>query len=103
MAVRSIRRQAVNPGAYSGTADAAPIFVDSDTNILGIIPAGSGTTVVDVVDVSSTQTLTNKTLTSPTISGPVFSGTSEIADDARLTLGDDNDQVLVNRSATNAA
>lgn len=60
------RRATVPPGA--ATANVAPIYVDSDDNILKIIPAGSGTTEVQQVDVSSVQTLTNKTLTSPTIS-----------------------------------
>ena len=69
MAIRNIRRQATNPLAAPGTPDSAPIYVDSDDNILKIIPAGSGTTEVQVIDASSTQTLTNKTLTNPAISG----------------------------------
>lgn len=69
MAIRSIRRQATNPGAYVGTANAAPIYVDSDDNIAKMIPAGSGSTEVQLIDASSTQTLTNKTLTAPTITG----------------------------------
>lgn len=72
MAIRSIRRQSANPGGYPGTANAAPIYVDSDDNIMKIIPAGSGTTEVEVVDASSTQTLTNKTLTSPTLNTPTL-------------------------------
>lgn len=58
------------PGAGVGKATAAPIYVDSDDNILKIIPGGAAsTTEVQVVDASSAQTLTNKTLTSPTITG----------------------------------
>lgn len=74
MSIRSIRRQSTNPGGYSGTANAAPIYVDSDDNKLKMIPAGSGTTEVEVADVSSSQTFTNKTLTSPTITTPTVTG-----------------------------
>lgn len=74
MAIRSIRRQATNPGAYVATPNSAPIYVDSDDNILKVIPAGSGSTEVQVVDASSAQTLTNKILTAPTITSPVISG-----------------------------
>jgi len=72
MAIRNIRRQATLPGVSSAVS--APIYVDSDDNILKMVPAGTGTTEVQVVDASSSQTLTNKTLTSPTISGGTFSG-----------------------------
>jgi len=74
MAIRNIRRQATNPGGYKGEVNSAPIYVDSDDNILKIIPAGSGTTEVEVVDASSAQTLTNKTLTAPTQASPVITG-----------------------------
>lgn len=69
MAIRSIRRQATNPLGAAGTPNTAPIYVDSDDNKLKMIPAGSGTTEVEVVDASTAQTLTNKTLTSPVITG----------------------------------
>lgn len=62
MSVRNLRRQASRPGAYSGTVNAAPIYVDSDDNIVKVIPAGSGTTEVQLIDASSAQTLTNKTI-----------------------------------------
>lgn len=65
--IRSIRRGTVRVG--SATDASAPIYVDKDDNILKFVPAGGGTTEVQIVDVSSTQTLTNKTLTSPTITG----------------------------------
>jgi hypothetical protein len=61
----------------SASPAVAPIYVDSDDNKLKMIPAGSGTTEVEVVDASSSQTLTNKTLTAPTINGqvrPVIAG-----------------------------
>lgn len=79
MAIRNIRRQATNPLAAPGTPTSAPIYVDSDDNILKIIPAGSGTTEVQVVDASSTQTLTNKTFTSPTITNPAITGVAPVA------------------------
>ena len=63
MAIRNIRRQATNPLGAAGTPTVVPIYVDSDDNILKMIPAGSGTTEVEIVDVSSTQSLTNKTIT----------------------------------------
>lgn len=85
MAIRSIRRQATNPLAAPGTTATAPIYVDSDDNKLKMIPAGSGTTEIDIVDVSSTQTLTNKTLTSPTITAPITT-TALVAGGATLTL-----------------
>jgi len=78
MAIRNIRRQATNPLAAPGLPNFAPIYVDSDDNILKIIPAGSGTTEVQIADASSTQTLTNKTLTSPTITSPTITGTTSL-------------------------
>lgn len=85
MAIRNIRRQATNPLAAAGQTNFAPIYVDSDDNILKIIPAGSGTTEVQIVDASSAQTLTTKTLTSPTITGATISGT--INSDYKVTAG----------------
>lgn len=98
MAIRNIRRQATNPGAIAGTPNAAPIYVDSDDNILKIIPAGSGTTEVQVIDATSTQTISGaKTFTgNVTLTDVTF----EIGDNDLLTLGDDNDTVLVHKSAT---
>jgi hypothetical protein len=54
-----------------GFASAAncPIYLDSDDNILKVIPAGTGTTEVQIIDASSVQTLTGKTLTAPVITG----------------------------------
>lgn len=79
MAIRNIRRQATNPLAAPGTPTTAPIYVDSDDNKLKMIPAGSGTTEVEVIDASSAQTLTNKTLTSPVITGAATSGVVQSA------------------------
>ena len=86
MAIRNIRRQATNPLAAPGTPTSAPIYVDSDDNILKMIPAGSGTTEVQVVDASSTQTLTNKTLTSPAITNPAITGITPVAFTSGTTL-----------------
>lgn len=102
MAIRNIRRQATNPLAAPGTPNSAPIYVDSDDNILKIIPAGSGTTEVQVVDASSTQTLTNKTLTAPTITNPTISGTTPVSvTGATVTLGATNvgRTTVINRAA----
>lgn len=70
MSVRGITRNATVRG--SATETNAPIYVDDDDNILKYIPAGTGTTEVQIVDASATQTLTNKTLTSPTITTPTI-------------------------------
>ena len=83
MPARSFRRGAAVNG-YA-TPSNVPLYVDSDDNILKFIPAGSGTTEVQVVDASATQTLTNKTLTAPTITAPVISGATTIATGAILT------------------
>ena len=72
--IRSLRRGSVAQGYASATS--APVYIDADDNILKVIPAGSGTTEVQLVDASSTQTLTAKTLTAPAISAPVLSGTA---------------------------
>jgi hypothetical protein len=73
MATKSIQRgpdvATVNTGSHAG------IGVDSDDDKLYFNSAG---TVKAVVDVSSTQTLTNKTLTSPVITGATGAGLSEV-------------------------
>lgn len=68
MAARGISRSKTVIGTATPTH--APIYVDSDDNKLKFIPAGSGTTEVEIVDASSAQTLTNKTLTSPSVIEP---------------------------------
>lgn len=62
MAIRNIRRQATNPLGAAGTPTSAPIYVDSDDNKLKMIPAGSGTTEVELIDASSVQVLQNKSV-----------------------------------------
>jgi len=69
--IRSITRSATAKGAAS--AGSVPVYVDADDNILKMIPAGSGSTEVQVVDASSAQTLTNKTLTAPVVTSAAFS------------------------------
>lgn len=70
--IRSLYRGPTAKGVAS--AASAPIYVDSDDNIIKFVPAGSGTTEVQFLDASSVQTLTNKTLTSPTLNTPVING-----------------------------
>lgn len=72
MPAANITRRATVKG--TAIPSSAPIYVDSDDNKLKFIPAGSGSTEVEIVDASSTQTLTNKTLTSPTITGATVNG-----------------------------
>lgn len=48
--------------------------VAAGTNISSL-PAGTTRNGIDIVDVSSTQTLTNKTLSSPSLSSPSMTGT----------------------------
>lgn len=72
MSVRGLHRGATVKGYATPTN--APVYIDSDDNIAKFIPAGSGSTEVQLVDASSAQTLTNKTLTSPTINTPTISG-----------------------------
>lgn len=67
--IRSITRSKTVKGF--ATDGSAPIYVDSDDNILKYIPAGAGSTEVQVVDASATQTLTNKTVSGGTITGAV--------------------------------
>ena len=95
--IRSLHR---NP-TVKGTASfaSAPIYVDSDDNILKVIPAGSGTTEVQVVDASSTQTLTNKTLTSPTLTTPGVAVITDTAATNRIILNSAA-KTIVDGSAT---
>ena len=82
--VRSLRRGPTLIGVGGSTT--APIYVDSDDNIAKFVPAGSGTTEVQLADVSSTQTFTNKTLTSPTLTTPVITGDVNASGSATPTL-----------------
>ena len=85
MPARNIRRGATISGYANATN--VPIYVDSDDNKLKMIPAGSGTTEVDIADVSSTQTFTNKTLTSPTITAPTITGAAIQTGPALIAAG----------------
>lgn len=77
------RRAALAPNDIS-LANANAIFVDSDDDQLKFTTGTSGTTTVDLVTESQTQTLTNKTLTAPTLSGTV-AGTYTIGGTPTLT------------------
>jgi hypothetical protein len=72
MPIHNLSRRATVLGSAIPTS--APIYVDSDDNIVKVIPAGSGTTEVQLIDASSAQTLTNKILTAPTQASPVITG-----------------------------
>jgi hypothetical protein len=61
MSVHGIARRANING--QGTPTTAPIRVDTVTNTPFYCGAGTGTTEKEIVDVSSTQTLTNKSIT----------------------------------------
>lgn len=76
MPERGIYRGAAARGYATPTN--APFRVDSATNTPKYIPAGSGSTEVEIADVSSAQTFTNKTLTAPAISAPVITGVPNI-------------------------
>lgn len=67
MANRYIRRGAALTPGQSGTAAASPIYVNSSDSKIKFVPAATGTTEVEVIDASSTQTLSGKTLTAPVI------------------------------------
>jgi len=71
----------------------APIYVDSDDNILKMIPAGSGTTEVQIVDETSTQTISgDKTFTGTVVMSGAVTKT-EFADGTAalpsITFSDD--------------
>lgn len=100
MAIRNIRRQATNPLAAPGQPNSAPIYVDSDDNILKMIPAGSGTTEVQVVDASSVQTLTNKTLSAPTINGHTGLNNAEVVSATNVIAGAESGSTFYLNSAT---
>ena len=75
MPTRFIQRRASLAPNDVSLSNANAIFVDSDDDQLKFTTGASGTTTVDVVTESQTQTLTNKTLTSPVIaSAPVAAG-----------------------------
>lgn len=98
MPTRYIKRSAALDGGQASSAVANAVFIDSDDDQLKFTTGASGTTTVDVVTESQTQTLTNKTLTSPIVGGDLG-----VNDDVSLELGTDDDSVLRHKSATNVA
>lgn len=86
MATAYLRRGATLIPGQSGKADASPIYVDSDTSTVKVVPGSTGTTEKELVDTSTAQSLTNKTLgagtvlptsqaiTTPTITGGSLTG-----------------------------
>ena len=94
------RRSALDQGGTS-KQNSNPVFVDSDNDLLTWGTGTSGTSVAVAVDTTSAQTISGaKTFTGNVVLTDI---SLEIGDDDRLTLGDDNDIVLVERSATNTA
>ncbi len=63
MPTRHIRRGTALQALGPALPGVAPIYVDSDDNILKFVPAGSGNTEVQLIDASSVQTMTGKTIT----------------------------------------
>jgi len=91
MSTRNISRRSAIQGYANSTN--APIYVDSDDNILKMIPAGSGTTEVELVDGTSTQTISgNKTFTGTVVMSGAVTKT-EFADGTvslpSMTFSDD--------------
>lgn len=85
MSARGIARYATVKGVATPTN--APIYIDSDDNIVKVVPAGSGTTEVQIVDASSAQTLTNKTFTAPTITDALLNlPVAEFVGDGAVTV-----------------
>lgn len=95
------RRATVPPGP--AVPHAAPIYVDSDDNILKYIPAGSGTTEVQVLDASATQTLTNKTLTSPVVNTPTVKDLTEVVAATNVITAAETGSVFFLNAATEFA
>ena len=87
MPTRFIQRRAALAPNDTSRGNANAIFIDSDDDQLKFTTGSSGTTTVDVVTESQTQTLTNKTLTAPTITAPVISGAATVAAGATLAQG----------------
>lgn len=97
-----VRRETVDP-ATPAPPNAAPIYVDSDDNILKMIPAGSGTTEVQVVDASSAQTLTNKTLTAPILGAASATSLALTALTNQMVLGTTPNLLTVSSPAPSGA
>lgn len=84
MPTRSIMRRPTLLGV-NAQVGYAPIYVDSDDNKLKMIPAGTGSTEVEVVDASSAQTLTNKTINGATGTGQVITKSCLLTENGAAT------------------
>lgn len=98
MPVRGISRSDTINGDATGSN--APIYVDSDDNKLKMIPAGSGTTEVELIDASTVQTLTNKTLTNPVINGALGTQLSEVVAATNVITAAESGSTFFLNSAT---
>ena len=78
MPTRFIQRRASLAPNDVSLANANAIFVDSDDDQLKFTTGASGTTTVDIVTESQTQTLTNKTLTNPLVTNAIIAGGSAL-------------------------
>jgi hypothetical protein len=87
MATRFIeRKSALGPGDEQ-KPNANSIFVDSDTDTAKFGTGASGTTTKEVVDTTSTQTLTNKTLTAAALGAALLNlPVAEFVADGALTV-----------------
>ncbi len=77
MSVRGLYRGASAKGVATPTN--APIRIDSSSNTPKYIPAGSGSTEIEIADVSTAQTFTNKTFTGGSHSAPIITGRAVVA------------------------
>mgnify|MGYP001609688068 CR=1 FL=1 len=84
MPTRFIQRRAALAPDDISKPNANAIFIDSDDNQLKFTTGTSGTTTVDAVTETQTQTLTNKTVDAPVLSGSV-TGTYTLAGTPTLT------------------
>ncbi len=96
MSIRGLARRATAIGYATPTN--APVYVDSDDNLLKFIPAGSGTTEQVAVDTVTAQTLTNKTLTAPVLTAAVVTpAVTTLTADGAITIA--SGTVLLSRAS----
>ena len=96
------RKSALGPNDVS-LSNANAIFVDSDDNQLKFTTGASGTTTVDIVTESQTQTLTNKTLTSPTLTTPTGALATEVVTAANVITAAESGTTFFLNSGTEFA
>lgn len=96
MSIRNLVRASAQLGF--ATPRNAPIRIDSTTSTPFYNGAGSGTTEKELVDVSSTQSLTGKTLVAPVITGGSTANAAAGAAGSSVTLF--NNKVLVDNTVT---